>query len=123
MPKRVLDEGASSRKAKKIKFVDGDGGSKLKERHISSSNLTAEDVDFPRGGGSSFTPIEVKAIRTEALREADGELFEVCVSHISPITSHSNSTRALNRPSRRNASRMQRPALLRARKTKYESNI
>lgn len=80
MPKRAIDEDASTRKAKKIKFVDGDKGSKMKEKQvISSSNLTAEDVDFPRGGGSSFTPIEVKAIRAEALREADGELFDVCV--------------------------------------------
>lgn len=40
------------------------------------SLLTAE-VDFPRGGGTSFTPLEVKAIRAEATKEADDELFQV----------------------------------------------
>ncbi|KAF7339807.1 rRNA biogenesis protein RRP5 [Mycena venus] len=33
-------------------------------------------VDFPRGGGTSFTPLEVKAIRAEAVKEANAELFE-----------------------------------------------
>ena len=40
--------------------------------------LSAQEIDFPRGGGSSFTPAEYKAIRTEATKEADDELrFEV----------------------------------------------
>jgi hypothetical protein len=81
MPKRVLDEGSSTRKAKKIKFADEDNSGKAKEQPLMPpSNLTTEEVDFPRGGGSSFTPIEVKALRAEALREADSELFEVCAS-------------------------------------------
>jgi rRNA biogenesis protein RRP5 len=81
MPKRVLDEGSSTRKAKKIKFTDEDNSGKAKEQPLMPpSNLTTEEVDFPRGGGSSFTPIEVKALRAEALREADSELFEVCAS-------------------------------------------
>jgi rRNA biogenesis protein RRP5 len=79
MPKRVLDEGSSTQRAKKVKLTDKDKKSKAKEQPIEApSKLTTEEVDFPRGGGSSFTPIEVKAIRAEALREADSELFKVC---------------------------------------------
>jgi hypothetical protein len=49
------------------------------------STLIAEEVDFPRGGGTSFTPLEVKKIRAEGLKEADEELFKVrCVSDRSP---------------------------------------
>jgi rRNA biogenesis protein RRP5 len=75
MPKRLLDEGSSTHKAKKIKFAEEDKGTRPT---VPPSNLTTEEVDFPRGGGTSFTPIEVKAIRAEALQEADSELFEVC---------------------------------------------
>lgn len=41
-----------------------------------TSSLLTEEVDFPRGGGTSFTPIEVKAIRAEAVKEANEELFK-----------------------------------------------
>ncbi|PFH54835.1 hypothetical protein AMATHDRAFT_72594 [Amanita thiersii Skay4041] len=34
-----------------------------------------EDVDFPRGGGTTLTPAEVKAFRAEAIQEANEELF------------------------------------------------
>ncbi|KAF7981179.1 hypothetical protein HWV62_34965 [Athelia sp. TMB] len=77
MPKRLLDETTTSPKAKKAKITDESKA--RKENHIEPlppSKLTAEEIDFPRGGGSSFTPIEVKAIRAEALQEADDELFE-----------------------------------------------
>ncbi|KAI0080360.1 U3 snoRNP-associated protein Rrp5 [Panus rudis PR-1116 ss-1] len=77
--KRVLDESSSTPKAKKSKVDDG-----LKKRKSSvsekplqaASNLVTEEVDFPRGGGTSFTPLEVKAIRAEALKEANDQLFE-----------------------------------------------
>lgn len=40
-----------------------------------------DEVDFPRGGGSSFTPLEYKLIRAEAMKEADQDmLFKVCRS-------------------------------------------
>ncbi len=42
-----------------------------------TTSLLTADVDFPRGGGTSFTPLEVKALRAEALKEANAELFEV----------------------------------------------
>lgn len=84
MPKRVLDEGSSIHKAKKVKFADWDKNSKSNEKLTATlSSLTSEEIDFPRGGGTSFTPIEVKAIRAEAVQEADNELFEVCFYKIS----------------------------------------
>lgn len=76
-PKRVLEGDSSAPKAKKTKFAD-QGNSKANEQSVQSdSKLTAEEVDFPRGGGSSFTPLEVKTIRAEAVQEANDELFEV----------------------------------------------
>ena len=79
MPKRLLDDGSSTHKVKKIKISDEDKGNKANDQpFVPRSNLTSDEVDFPRGGGTSFTPIEVKAIHAEALQEANGELFEVC---------------------------------------------
>lgn len=44
------------------------------------SVLRPEEVDFPRGGGTSFTPVEYKAIRSEALKELNDEVvFKVSV--------------------------------------------
>lgn len=78
MAKRVLDE-STAPKAKKAKVADESTPRKENiQAPLPPSKLTAEEIDFPRGGGSSFTPIEVKAIRAEALQEADEELFEVC---------------------------------------------
>lgn len=38
------------------------------------------EVDFPRGGGTSFTAAEYKTIRSEALKEMkDGEVFKVSI--------------------------------------------
>lgn len=50
-----------------------------------TSSLLTEETDFPRGGGTSFTPLEVKAIRAEAVKEANEELFHVM--HSTPIPS------------------------------------
>ena len=36
------------------------------------------EVDFPRGGGSNFTPLERKILHNEAVKEAEDELFKVC---------------------------------------------
>jgi len=76
MPKRAQDEGSSAHKAKKIRLVDKDTSDKTKEKSIVPPSNSTEEVDFPRGGGSSFTPIEVKAIQAEALQEAGSRLFE-----------------------------------------------
>jgi rRNA biogenesis protein RRP5 len=69
--KRSLEDDSSVQKPKKNKFSNVAG----KNSH---SATTTEEVDFPRGGGTSFTPLEVKTIRAEAVKEANEELFEVC---------------------------------------------
>ena len=73
--KRVLEEASGTPKAKKTK-VDKQP-KKDKTAAPQASALVPEEVDFPRGGGTSFTPLEVKAIRAEAAQEADQELFKV----------------------------------------------
>jgi rRNA biogenesis protein RRP5 len=87
--KRTLEEANSTTpKAKKSKLSDGTKSVKAKQDNReerakvtqplqTASNLVAEDIDFPRGGGTSFTPLEVKAIRAEGLKEAEDELFKV----------------------------------------------
>lgn len=74
-PKRSLEDSSSSRKAKKVR-VESDK-KKDGSQSIPPSKLQAEEVDFPRGGGTSFTPLEVKAIRAEAVKEANAEIFTV----------------------------------------------
>ncbi|KIL00557.1 hypothetical protein PAXRUDRAFT_821549 [Paxillus rubicundulus Ve08.2h10] len=70
--KRPLDDGSSVPKSKKTKVEK-----KLHKEHPvpSTSEMSIEEVDFPRGGGTSLTPLEVKAIRAEGAKEADKELF------------------------------------------------
>ncbi|KAJ7596847.1 hypothetical protein C8J56DRAFT_918480 [Mycena floridula] len=60
--KRGLEDSVFSRQPKKIK--------------PSEPSVLTEEVDFPRGGGTSFTPLEVKSIRAEGLKEANEELFQ-----------------------------------------------
>ena len=68
--KREREDVEPSKKPKKIKF----NNDTLK----STSKLAPDEIDFPRGGGSAFTPLEYKKIRTEAFKEADAEVvFEV----------------------------------------------
>lgn len=61
-------------KPKKIKF--GDGG-EAKTVAPAPTISAPDEIDFPRGGGSSFTLLEQKAIRAEAIKEADAEIFKV----------------------------------------------
>ena len=79
--KRVLDD-ASTPRSKKTKVDDSSKKSKAQKQdnppQLTSSLLT-EDVDFPRGGGTTFTPVEVKAIRAEAAKEAEDEIFQVII--------------------------------------------
>ncbi|KAF8167718.1 hypothetical protein B0H34DRAFT_645870 [Crassisporium funariophilum] len=72
--KRSLDESSSSHKVKKSKTEDSHKTDRAQQP--STSSLLTEEVDFPRGGGTSFTPLEVKSIRAEAVREANAELIE-----------------------------------------------
>ncbi|OSC99437.1 hypothetical protein PYCCODRAFT_1438226 [Trametes coccinea BRFM310] len=75
--KRVLDESSSTPKAKKTKTDDAAKKSKDKAPKPvqTASALVADEIDFPRGGGTSLTPLEVKSLRAEAAKEADKELF------------------------------------------------
>lgn len=75
--KRVLEGDSCAPRAKKTKLADQAKGRANEQPGKLDSKLTAEEVDFPRGGGSSFTPLEVKTIRAEAFQEANDELFEV----------------------------------------------
>ncbi|KAG6336141.1 hypothetical protein ID866_2951 [Astraeus odoratus] len=75
--KRTLDDGVSVQRAKKARTSSGASHKNPSGRNAPSvpSAMTAEEVDFPRGGGTTLTPLEVKEVRAEALREADRELF------------------------------------------------
>jgi rRNA biogenesis protein RRP5 len=81
--KRRLDDVSSSRKRKKAKGYaenegeEGKNGNDATTSAQKQPDLDKEAVDFPRGGGTTFTPLEVKAIRAEAVQEADQELFKV----------------------------------------------
>ncbi len=83
--KRSLEDNTSP-KAKKSKLA-ADASTDKKQKKVkakvkadkpleTTSNIVPEEIDFPRGGGTTFTPQEVKAIRVEAMKEAD-DLFEV----------------------------------------------
>ena len=71
--KRALEESSSHSKPKKSRTDTHSKQTQL------TTTLLAADVDFPRGGGTSFTPLEVKNLRAEAVKEANAELFEVIV--------------------------------------------
>jgi rRNA biogenesis protein RRP5 len=80
--KRSLDD-AVSPKAKKSKVAEGSTDKRDKkkakekvDKPLQTSNLVPEEIDFPRGGGTTYTPQQVNAIRAEAIKEAD-ELFKV----------------------------------------------
>ncbi|KAF9229085.1 hypothetical protein BS17DRAFT_804934 [Gyrodon lividus] len=75
--KRPLEDGPSVPKSKKVKVSTERLEKKLHKEHPvpSTSAMTMEEVNFPRGGGTSLTPLEVKAIRAEGAQEANKELF------------------------------------------------
>ncbi|KAI0830546.1 U3 snoRNP-associated protein Rrp5 [Trametes gibbosa] len=77
--KRLLDETSGNPKVKKTKTDKT--ARKAKEEPTkpfqTPSALVADEIDFPRGGGTSLTPLEVKTLRAEAAQEADKELFAV----------------------------------------------
>jgi rRNA biogenesis protein RRP5 len=66
---KVAVDGSTDKKEKKVKYKVG----KPMEHKL---NVVPEEIDFPRGGGTTFTAQEVKAIRAEAMKEAD-DLFTV----------------------------------------------
>ncbi|KAG0704363.1 hypothetical protein DFH29DRAFT_380266 [Suillus ampliporus] len=72
--KRALEDN-SSRNVKKSKLAKDRSTDAPEKPGQLISNLMNEEVDFPRGGGTSLTAAEVKAIRAEATQEANEELF------------------------------------------------
>jgi len=77
VPKRPFDEASSNHISKKAKTANKGAKAEI------PSALVTDEVDFPRGGGTVFTPLEVKAIRAEAAKEADEALFKVCIAQLS----------------------------------------
>lgn len=78
-----------SRKAKKTKLDKA--AVKPSIPSVPISKLVQEDIDFPRGGGTSLSALEVKNIRSEGLKEADKELFAVRLLHVSKNTTAKDS--------------------------------
>lgn len=75
--KRTVDTEQSPRKPKKSKIILENLNGVAAPLQ---SALTLDEVDFPRGGGSTLTPYEIKSIRAEAIKEADADLFKVSFS-------------------------------------------
>ncbi len=71
--KRSNDTAHDDRKSKKPKTEKAT----TKAAPPATSTLISEEVDFPRGGGTSLSALEVKTLRAEATKEADEALFEV----------------------------------------------
>jgi len=81
--KRFLEDASSTRKVKKLKT---DSDKKKSKSQTATPSALPEEVDFPRGGGTSFTPLEVKAIQAEAVKEANEELIKVRqIVNFSPV--------------------------------------
>lgn len=85
--KRPLDDASSASTSKKAKGTPKEKSLKSTKSSASAeaefpaptfaSSIIRDEVDFVRGGGTSFTPFEVKTIQREGLEEADKELFKV----------------------------------------------
>lgn len=104
--KRALDDSAAAPKLKKAKVAAADAPEKPQRKPLKPAVLAPEEIDFPRGGGSSFTPAEYKAIRSEAVKEADDELtFEVRACTLLPHMAETASRRTLNSHKSLNASK------------------
>ena len=78
--KRTLEDGGDGTSPKKIKLASKSEKKRKSETiqvPVQTSSSPSGEVDFPRGGGTSFTPAEVKTIRAEAQREANEDIFKV----------------------------------------------
>ena len=89
--KRNLEDDTSPKAKKKSKLA-AEASTDKKQKKVkakvkadkpleTTSNIVPEEIDFPRGGGTTFTPQEVKAIRAEAMTEAD-DLFKVRMYYV-----------------------------------------
>lgn len=78
--KRTLEgavEGTSRKKIKLASKPEKKRQSAPAKVPVQASSGPSDEVDFPRGGGTTCTPAEVKTIRAEAQREADEDIFKV----------------------------------------------
>lgn len=78
--KRTLEDAGEGTSPKKIKLatkLEKKRKSEAAQVPVQASSGPNDEVDFPRGGGTSFTPAEVKTIRAEAQREAHEDIFKV----------------------------------------------
>ena len=78
--KRTLEDAGEGTSPKKIKVASKPGKKRKSEAAqvpVQTPSGPNDEVDFPRGGGTSFTPVEVKTIRAEAQREANEDIFKV----------------------------------------------
>jgi len=83
--KRTLEDAGEGTSHKKIKLTakpEKKRKSKAAQVPVQTPSGPSDELDFPRGGGTSFTPAEVKTIRAEAQREANEDIFKVWVGHI-----------------------------------------
>ncbi|KAL4069766.1 hypothetical protein V8B97DRAFT_2051647 [Scleroderma yunnanense] len=99
--KRVLEDGSSVQKAKKVKTSSG------KDSLSGAPLATTEEIDFPRGGGTSLTALEVKEVRAEAVREADRELFSTIQKPHAKQKKSSSDTRTKSEGSRKDTIRVE----------------
>lgn len=77
MLKRQREDGVESKRPSK-KAQKGDAIPLKAFTPRPNAPAPAAEIDFPRGGGSSFTPLETKAIRAEAIQELKEEhIFQV----------------------------------------------
>ncbi|TDL28208.1 nucleic acid-binding protein [Rickenella mellea] len=77
--KRNLEDKPLLPKSKKQKLLESEEPSRPRQDKAQpkvASALISEEIDFPRGGGTSFTPLEYKVIQAEARKEADDEVFK-----------------------------------------------
>jgi len=83
--KRTLEDAGEGDSPKKIKLASKPEKKRKSEADqvpVQTTSGPNGEVDFPRGGGTSFTPAEVKSIRAEAQREANEDIFKVCIGHV-----------------------------------------
>ena len=73
-PKKRAQEEGDEQKRKKQKVSNENASTSAQPL---ASVLSKDEVDFPRGGGSNFTPVEYKQIRAEAIKELKDEVFKV----------------------------------------------
>lgn len=79
------------------------------------STLKAEETDFPRGGGTSLTALEVKQTRDEGRKEAEAEDR----ADVSPLVSwHGQADDSLRKAQRRGSHRSVRGTLRGSRRTR-----